>query len=96
MADVDLLVTNTVNASWRHAIDAATLAGCLAGRTPAGRWSEHVRTFFEDVPREAMLRFIAAHRLPPRAVLATYRALLSGAPRHDDLEAWLVELAGAA
>lgn len=97
VADVDLLVLNTVNASWRRHIDATTLAACLAGTERQGSWSEHVRTFFEDVPREAVFRFLLAHQLSARAVLRTYRELIPTAERlHGDLERWLAELAEAA
>jgi hypothetical protein len=95
--DVDLLVLNTVNASWRRRIDAATLAACLGGTRSQRNWSAHVRTFFEDVPREAMLRFMVAHRLEPRAVLETYRTLRGRVEAGNDaLEGWLAELADAA
>lgn len=97
MADVDLLVVNTVNAPWRRHIDAATLAACLTGAADASVWEEHVRTFFEDVPREAMYRFIHAHGLAPSRLRATYHSLFSSDERcHGDLDAWLDELAGAA
>jgi hypothetical protein len=94
MPDVDRLVLNTVNAPWRRQIDALALTACLEGARPMGRWSEHVRTFFEDVPREAMFRFFVAHRISPRAVLCSYRNLVSPSKHaHGDLEDWLAELA---
>jgi len=94
VADVDALVLGTVNASWRRAIDASTLADCLMGRRAPGEWIEHVRTFFEDVPREAVFRFLLARALPPAAVLATYRAVTREEERrHGDLDTWLAELA---
>lgn len=95
MSDIDRLVLNTVNAPWRRRIDAASLAGCLMGGAGLQGWSEHVRTFFEDVPREAMLRFMVAHQLDPRAVLETYRVLTTGAA-DAGLAEWLAELATAA
>ena len=96
VANVDALVLNTVNASWRHAIDAPTLVGILEGRDP-GEWVEHVRTFFEDVPREAILRFVLAHELPARRLLATYREIVPVDEREDDgIDGWLAELADAA
>jgi hypothetical protein len=96
MGDIDRLVLNTVNAPWRRRIDAASLAACLAGGAGVRGWSEHVRTFFEDVPREAMLRFMLAHRLAPRAVLDAYRAVVGTGAADAELEAWLAELAAAA
>lgn len=63
MPDIDALILGTVNVSLRRSIDAATLARCLEAGTPPLGWLEHVRAFFEDVPREAMSRFLLAHRL---------------------------------
>jgi hypothetical protein len=95
--DVDLLVLDTVNASWRRAIDAPTLLACLRGGGSAAAWPEHLRTFFEEVPREAMLRLIVAHRLPADRMLALYRTLFAPDERgHDGIEDWLAELADAA
>jgi hypothetical protein len=97
VADVDLLVLDTVNASWRRAITAPTLLACLRGEGDVAAWPEHLRTFFEEVPREAMLRRIVAHRLPADRMLALYRALFAHDERgHDGIEAWLTELADAA
>jgi hypothetical protein len=96
MDDVDRLVLNTVNAPWRRRIGAVSLVGCLREGAGLQRWSEHVRTFFEDVPREAMLRFMVAHRLAPGTVLETYRTVMGSEAADAGLEAWLTELAAAA
>lgn len=97
MANVDALVLGTVNASWRRAIDSETLAACLRGDPRAERWMSHVRTFFEDVSREAMLRFMLAHELTAFRTLATYRDCFAPDERdHDGIDGWLAELADAA
>ena len=96
MADIDALVLNTVNVSWRRTIDATTLVACLRGTSESAEWAEHVRTFFEDVPREALYRFVLAHDLPPERLLTTYRALIAPEERHGDLDTWLADLADAA
>lgn len=97
MANVDALVLGTVNASWRRAIDGPTLIACLRREADVASWQEHLRTFFEDVPREAVLRLMIAHRLPAERMLGVYRTLFSPAERHqDDIEDWLAELADAA
>lgn len=96
MSDIDLLVLNSVNASLRNRVDALTLASCLT-EGPEDAWAEHVRAFFEEVPREAQYRFLLAHRLDARRVLETYHRLFSRQERsHGDLDGWLSELAGAA
>jgi hypothetical protein len=94
--DIDALVLTSVNASWRRTIDVTTLVACLGGTREPAEWAEHVRTFFEDVPREALYRFVLAHRLPPERLLATYRALITPEERHGDLDAWLADLADVA
>lgn len=97
MANVDLLVLGTVNASWRRAIDGPSLLACLRGEADAAVWQEHLRTFFEEVPREAMLRLMIAHRLPADRMLALYRTLFDRDERgHDGIEGWLTDLADAA
>jgi hypothetical protein len=97
MADVDALVLGSVNASWRRRIDAPTLAACLSGEDAGADWEVHVRTFFEDVPREAVLRFLLAHDVTAAAALAVYRKHFSPDERnHDGIDAWLAELADAA
>jgi hypothetical protein len=97
VADVDALVLTTVNAPWRSAIDTGTLLACLLGQRDPGRWLEHVRTFFEDVPREAIFRFMLAHDLSPGRLLTTHRRLFAADEQHHDgLATWLAELADAA
>jgi len=96
VADIDALVLNSVNASWRRSIDAATLVACLRGAREPAEWADHVRAFFEDVPREALYRFVLAHEVPPGCLLATYRALVTPEERHGGLESWLAGLADAA
>lgn len=97
MADVDALVLGTVNASWRRTIDATTLVACLRGDVRSEQWVPHVRTFFEDVPREAILRFMLVHELTASRTLATYRACFAPDERdHDGIDGWLAELADAA
>lgn len=97
MADVDALVLGSVNASWRRTIDAAALVACLQGTRSSNQWASHLRTFFEDVPREAILRFMLAHELSAGRVLATYRGCFPPDERdHDGIDGWLAELADAA
>jgi len=97
MADIDLLVVNAVNASMRRAIDFETLLACLEGRGDLGPYQEHLKAFFEEVPREAVFRFMLAHELQPRVVLDCYRTLFPPEERcHGDLDTWLGELADAA
>jgi hypothetical protein len=97
VANIDALVLTTVNASWRRDIDAAELVSCLRGEPGRDAWLEHVRTFFEDVPREAIFRFMFTHGIPAERLLATYRDTFDPDERQDDgIGAWLAELADAA
>lgn len=97
MANVDALVLATVNASWRRAVGAPELVSCLRGERGDHLWGEHVRTFFEDVPLEAIFRFMLAHDIPAARLLATYRETCGADERHDDgIGAWLAALADAA
>lgn len=94
--DVDTLVLASVNASLRRTIDADTLATCLARARIDDGWGEHLHAFFEDVPREAMFRFMIARALSAARVLVTYRALHGAEPPDAELTAWLTGLADAA
>jgi hypothetical protein len=97
VADIDLLVKNSVNASMRRAIPASKLLACLGGTADCEPWKEHLRALFEEVPREALFRFVLAHGISPRTLRQQYRALFSAKERqHGDLDAWLDELANSA
>ena len=97
MANVDQLVLGSVNASLRRVIDAPTLVAALADPVLARQWGTHLDAFFEDVPREALLRFVRLHCIDPARLLDTYRRLSSTEHECDEeLDRWLTELAGLA
>jgi hypothetical protein len=93
--DVDALVLNTVNASWKRAIGAAELAACLAGDGAIASWEHHLRTFFVEVPLEAMLRFMIAHDIGPADAYAVYRRLMAHERIDERVDTWLRDLAAA-
>jgi hypothetical protein len=94
-ADVDAIGLATVNAAWRRRIDAATLAACLSDPARVEGWPDHLATFFSEAPREAIDRFLAAHRLDPAAARAAWSAVRETTGAEDPaLEEWLGELAG--
>jgi hypothetical protein len=73
------------------------LIAYLGGERDDDDWLEHVRTFFEDVSHEAMLRFMVTHALPAARLLDTYRRISDDdGQRNDGLDRWLAELADAA
>lgn len=95
--NIDQLVLGSVNASLRRCIDAPTLLAALHDPAIAGRWAAHLAAFFEDVPREAMLRFLVLHQVDAGvAALAYHRLVPTEADRDEDLDRWLTELANAA
>lgn len=53
------------------------IAAGLRDQRDSDRWLEHVRTFFEDVPREAIFRFMLAHDVSAERLLAIYPSTLS-------------------
>jgi hypothetical protein len=94
--DIDALVLSTVNAPWRRSIDVDRLTSCLRGEGDVEEWNEHLRTFFEDVPLEAIFRFILAHRLPPKRLRDVYRRVVGTENGGDGIDSWLADLAAAA
>ena len=96
MADVDCLVLGSVNAAMRRAIDVPALVDALGGGPAVHLWPEHVRAFFEEVPREAIFRFMLAHRLNGTRVSTTCRTVTEESPHSVDLATWIAELSHVA
>lgn len=93
---VDELVLSTVNASYRRTIDAAALAGCLAG-AEAGKWPVHIATFFTEVSLDLVLSFAAVHGLSESQLVDAYSASKRRTgERNADLEARFGSVAEAA
>jgi hypothetical protein len=93
---VDKLVLATVNAAYKRAIPAETLAKCLATAEP-GDWKVHVATFFTDVDPGLVLAFAAAHGVSESELAQAYFASKSATgEQNPDLEAELATLATAA
>jgi len=92
----DKLVLATVNAPYKRAIDARTLAGCLAKAEP-GVWSVHLATFFTDVSPKLVLAFATAHGVSKSKLAEAYLVTKKRTgEKNSDLEAELVPLAAAA
>lgn len=70
-ASIDNLVLGTVNASWKHAIDAETLAFAVGAGEVDG-WMVHLATFFSEVRSGLILAFATAHGISLAALSATY------------------------
>lgn len=68
---VDKLVVATVNAPYRRAITAQTLAACLADTTFDG-WIVHVATFFTDLSPDLVLDFAAQHGISHAGLAKSY------------------------
>jgi hypothetical protein len=73
---VDETVVLIVNAPYKNAIAATTLAACLS-RGSVGAWPAHVATFFMDVDVEVVLAFAADHRIPRDRLGAAYAEMKS-------------------
>jgi hypothetical protein len=95
VADVDCLILGSVNASLRRTIDAPTLIDALNGGAALNSWPEHVRAFFEDVPREAMMRFMLLHRLDGPRLSRICCTVIEESPHRADLADWISEFSPA-
>jgi hypothetical protein len=94
--EVDELVLAAVNAPYKRAIGAATLADRLAKAEP-GKWPVHVATFFTDVSPDLVLAFAAAHGLSRSELACAYLATKrKTGERNAELEAELGSVATAA
>ena len=91
-ASIDNLVLGTVNASWKHAIDAETLADTIATAQIDG-WLVHLATFFGEVRSGLILAFANAHHISVPVLMAAYVKVkaLTG-ETNTALEADLVKL----
>jgi hypothetical protein len=93
---VDKLVVATVNAPYRRAITAQTLAACLADAAFDG-WIVHVTTFFTDLSSDLVLDVAAQHGISNAGLAKSYftikRRTGEGNP---GLESKLASLAAAA
>jgi hypothetical protein len=94
--NVDNLVLATVNAPWKDAVSAGTLADRIA-RTDIESALPHIVTFYTEIAPDLVLAFAEQHRIPSAALVATYRALRAATgERNETLESALGELAAPA
>lgn len=68
---VDSLVLGTVNASFKKALDAETLALSIK-KADVETWMSHVATFFLEVKAHLVIAFAKAHGITIAALKATY------------------------
>ncbi|MBR9972108.1 hypothetical protein [Magnetospirillum sulfuroxidans] len=70
----DNLVLGTVNAPWKRAIDAETLATQIKeGKTD--EWLCHIATFFTEVSPSLIDDFAEAHSIDQEKLMVTYKKI---------------------
>jgi hypothetical protein len=74
LARVDSLVLGTVNAPFKHAVDAEVLTTCLKTGDVAP-WIVHVATLFTDVDPKLVLSFAREHGVSGAQLARTYHAV---------------------